>query len=135
MKKKRIIVFSKNLKIGGMEKALLLLLNQLVKDYQVKLVLEENEGILLKQLSQEIELEEYKLSTSSNVMIRKMKNFIKRFFWQIRNYHKYDFSCNYATYSIIGSKLAQIASKNSSLYIHSNYYDVYHHNKKEIDFF
>lgn len=121
-----------------MEKALILLLNNLVKNknYQIKLVLEKKEGCLLEELNSEITVEEYALSTNKNKIIRKISNFSKRVLWNIKNYRKYDFSCNYATYSVIGSRLAQVASKNNALYVHSNYYEALHHKKNKVeDFF
>ena len=51
---KKIIFFSKNLNIGGMEKALVSLLNSLCDNYQVTLVLEEKKGSLLKKLKKNI---------------------------------------------------------------------------------
>lgn len=129
---KRIIFFSKNLKIGGMEKALVNLLNNLIEFYNITLVLEEKEGVLLKDLNENIIVQEYKLSKNKNKYIRKTKNFIKRLCWAILNKNKYDFSCNYATYSVIGSRLAQVSSRNSAFYIHSNYCEVYKDNKKQI---
>ena len=132
---KNIIFFSKNLKIGGMEKALVSLLNALSAYYKVTLVLEKKEGALLDELSSNIKVTEYQLSTSKNIVFRKIINFTKRIIWTIKNKNKYDFSCNYATYSIIGSKLAIISSKNSAFYIHSNYYEMYHGIKKDIDVF
>lgn len=129
---KNIIFFSKNLKIGGMEKSLVSLLNELNAYYKVTLVLEKKEGALLNELSPNIKVTEYQLSTSQNVVFRKIINFTKRIIWTLKNRNKYDFSCNYATYSIIGSKLAIISSKNSAFYIHSNYYEMYHGIKKDI---
>ena len=129
---KNIIFFSKNLKIGGMEKSLVSLLNELNAYYKVTLVLEKKEGALLNELSPNIKVTEYQLSTSQNVVFRKITNFTKRIIWTLKNRNKYDFSCNYATYSIIGSKLAIISSKNSAFYIHSNYYEMYHGIKKDI---
>lgn len=122
---KKIIFFSKNLNIGGMEKALIILLNNLQKTYDVTLVLEEKKGILLNKLNNKINVQEYKVCKSTNILYRKFKNLTKRLIWSIKNANKYDFSCNYATYSIIGSKLAHIASKNSAFYIHSDYYNVF----------
>lgn len=132
---KRIIFFSKNLNIGGMEKSLIVLLNELVKFYDVTIVLEENIGILKHNLDKKIKIREYKVSKCNNVLIRKIINAIKRFIWFIKNKNRYDFSCNYATYSIIGSRLAQIASKNNYLYVHSDYTKVYSTNKETLAFF
>lgn len=115
-----------------MEKALVSLLNELVKNYVITLVLEEKKGVLLEEIDKKICIQEYKLASNGNVFLRKFKNAICRIKWAMKYYHKYDFSCNYATYSIIGSRLAQIASKNSSLYVHSDYYDLYKGNRTKV---
>ena len=129
---KNIVFFSKDLNIGGMEKSLVSLLNELITYYHVTLILEKKEGILLKELSPNIKVLEYHLSTNKNIILRKIVNFIRRLKWALKNRNKYDFSCNYATYSIIGSKLAHLSSRNSAFYIHSNYYEMYHGDKKKI---
>lgn len=136
-KRKQIIFFSKDLNIGGMEKSLITLLNSLNKEkYEITLVLEKKEGQLLSQLDKNIIVKEFQLSKCRNVLFRKFLNFTKRFIWSLKNRNKYDFSCNYATYSIIGSKLALKASKNNAIYIHSNYYNFYNGDaKKIINFF
>lgn len=132
---KKILFFSKNLNIGGMEKALVSLLNSLISDYQITLLLEEKKGILIKELNEKIKIEEYKLNTNKNPIIRKSNNLFKRTMWKIKNFKKYDFACNYATYSIIGTRICQAASKNKALYIHSDYYNVYKQNKEEVQNF
>ncbi len=127
---KKILFISKNLDIGGMEKALILLLNKLVTKYEITLILEEKKGILLPDLDSRIKVEEYKLSSSKNVFVRKCKNLIHKTIWKWQNHNKYDFTCNYATYSLIGSYLARIASTNNALYVHSNYYEAFNHNEE-----
>lgn len=130
--KKSVIFFANNLNIGGMEISLLNLLNCLTKKYDITLVLENIDGVYINKLNSEIKLLEYKVSNNSFVLFRKIINGYKRIMWYLKYHNKYDFSCSYATYSIIGSKLALIASKNNSLYIHSNYYDLYKGDKKSI---
>ncbi len=71
--------------IGGMEKALVNLLNELIKDYDVTLVLESKEGVLLKDLNESINLEEYKISTSKNTLFRNINNGLKRLICSILN--------------------------------------------------
>ncbi|MBR5323042.1 MAG: glycosyltransferase [Clostridia bacterium] len=134
MKKSRIVFFSRDLKIGGMEKALVLLLNSLadLDCYNITLVLEKKEGPLLSKINNNITVREYRLSSIKNVFFRKVSNYLHRLFWTLKNYNRYSFSCNYATYSVIGSRLAQIASKNNSLYIHSDYYNVFDKNEQKM---
>ena len=125
-KMKRLIFFAKHMEIGGLEKALLNLLNSLARyDYQVTLVLEEKRGAFLRELDDRIELREYRLSACPIKPLRRALNLIKRLLWRWKNAGKYDFSCAYCTYSVIGSRLAQYASPNSCLYVHSDYAVMY----------
>ncbi len=133
---KKLLFISKNLEMGGMEKALVTLVNTLVKDYDITLILEDKKGILLNDLDSRINIEIYKLANSKNVFIRKFKNLIHKTFWKLKNKNKYDFSCNYATYSLIGAYLAKVASSNNSLYVHNDYYELFKHNNNYFkDFF
>ena len=66
---KKIIFFSKNLNIGGMEKALVSLLNVLTEYYDITLVLESKTGDLLKYLNGKIKVEEYQLSQNQNILV------------------------------------------------------------------
>lgn len=123
---KKLIFFSKHMGIGGLEKALLNLLNSLDFDqYQVKLVLEEKQGDFLNMLDKRVQVEEYRLSACPFVPLRKLINFTKRWFWVRKNRNQYDFSCSYCTYSVIGSRLSQAASANSCLYVHNDYANIY----------
>lgn len=134
MMKKKIVFFSKNMKIGGMEKALVMLLNSFdFSKYEITLILEEKEGVLLGQLDDRIRVEEYRMSQSTVVPIRKAYNLLHRKLWSLKNRGKYDFSCSYATYSVIGSRLAQIASRNSALYVHSDYYSYFKGDQDQIN--
>lgn len=132
---KEIIFFAHDLSIGGMEKSLLALLNELVKDYKVTLILENKSGVLLPELSKKVILEEFKLSSCKVSVIRKAINFSNRLLWYIKRHNKYDFSCNYATYSRLCSKLALISSRNNSIYVHSNYCGMYNDENKIKDFY
>lgn len=119
---RRLVFFSKNMEIGGMEKALLNLLNRFdFTQYSVTLVLEEKRGALLERLDPAIRVEEYRLSSCGIPLLRKLINFSHRMLWAARRRHTYDFSCAYCTYSIIGSRLAKYAAKNCWLYVHSDY--------------
>lgn len=124
--KKKLIFFAYDFNFGGIEKALINLLDNLnYKKYDVTVVLEKKSGPLIDKVNKNVILKEYKLSTSKLIIWRKLYNFVKRLMWSIKNYKKYDFSCCYATYSLMGSKLSRIASKNSCIYVHSNYKNIY----------
>ena len=119
---KKLIFFSKHMEIGGMEKALLNLLNSLARcDYQITLVLEEKRGPFLRELDSGVRVLEYRLSSCPVKPVRRALNLANRLIWRLKNYRKYDYSCAYCTYSVIGSRLAQYASENSCLYVHSDY--------------
>ena len=133
---KNVIFFANNLCIGGLEKALVNLLNSFdFAEYSVTLVLEECKGELLEELNHNISVKEYKLSKVGFVPVRKCLNFAKRVLWLLRNYRRYDFACDYCTYSVIGSKLARVASDNTCIYIHSDYTKVYKDTEDVVNFF
>lgn len=123
---KKLIFFAYDLNVGGIENALINLLNHIdYSKYDVTLVLEHKKGDFLPRINKNVDIYEYKLSESKNIFYRKLYNFIKRMLWSLKNKNKYDFSCCYATYSLMGSKLSKIASENSCIYVHSNYRNIY----------
>ena len=129
MKKKKILFAAYDLNIGGIEKSLINLLNNMNYDkYNINLILEHVDGIFLNQLNKNVKLVEYKVSVNKKIIIRKIINFLNRIKFIIKNYHKYDFSCCYATYSLPCNKIALISSRNNSIYVHSNYKYVYDKN-------
>lgn len=132
-RRKKDLLFSINdLRVGGIETAIINLLNNIdYKKYNVTLVMEEKTGVLLKNLNKNVKVQELKVSNNKNVIIRKGINFIRKLNFSILNYHKFDFSCCYATYSLSANKIALTASKNNSIYVHSNYKYIY---KKTLEF-
>ena len=107
---KRLIFFANNMQIGGLERALLNLLNALVeKGYLITLVLEKNQGDLLPVLDSRISVQEYRLSRIGFSPLRRAVNLLHRVFWFLRYHNRFDFSCAYCTYSVIGSVLAKYA--------------------------
>ena len=124
--KKKLLFAAYSLDLGGIEKALVNLLNRIdYKKYDVTLVLEKKEGIFLKEVNSNVEILELKVSNSKNIIFRKLINFIRKYKFKKNYQNKFDFSCCYATYSYSSAKLALIASENNSLYIHSNYTNIY----------
>lgn len=126
-RRKKELLFSINdLRVGGIEIAIINLLNNIDhKKYNVTLVMEEKTGVLLKNVNKNVKVQELKVSNNKNVIIRKGINFIRKLNFSILNYHKFDFSCCYATYSLSANKIALTASKNNSIYVHSNYRYIY----------
>ncbi len=127
MTKKRLLFTAYYLDLGGIETALINLLKMLdYEKYEVTLILERKEGIFLSDVPKDVKIEEYRIHDDKNVWIRKIKNRMKLLNWIRKNKNKYDFSACFATYSIPGSILARFASRNNAMWIHSNYYHVYH---------
>lgn len=133
MKKKRLLFTSYYLDLGGIETALVNLLKMLdYNKYEVTLILEKKEGIFLNDVPKEVKVEEYRISSDKNVLLRKIKNRLKLWNFIRKNKNKYDFSACFATYSIPGSILARTSSKNNCMWIHSNYFHVYHQNEEQM---
>ena len=126
-RRKKELLFSINdLRVGGIETAIINLLNNIdYKKYNVTLVMEEKKGVLLKNVNKNVKVQELKVSNNKNVIIRKGINFVRKLNFSILNYHKFDFSCCYATYSLSANKIVLTASKNNSIYVHSNYRYIY----------
>lgn len=133
MEKKKLLFTAYSLEIGGIETALVNLLRRLdYEKYDVTLILEKKEGIFLNQIPDSVEVLEYKICDDKFVLLRKIKNRLKIISWEKKIKNKYDFSCAFATYSIPGSLLALAASKNSTLWMHGNYYVLYDYKEKEM---
>jgi glycosyltransferase involved in cell wall biosynthesis len=134
--KKKILFTAYDLNVGGIEKALVNLLNYLDKDkYDITLILEHKEGPFLKEIPSDIKVEEYKVSNDKNVIKRKLSNRTKLINWIAKNKNKYDFAISFATYSTPGAFLALNGSKRNAIWIHSDYYSLYDHNVKRMDNF
>lgn len=130
---KKLLFAAVNMEVGGIETALLTLLNYLASSQnEITLVLEEAKGIFLKELDKKIKIIEYKPDNSKNVLIRKTKNLIKRIKFILKYKNKFDFSASFATYSNMASFIARTASKNNALWGHADYLELFHNNTKEV---
>ena len=135
---KRLLFSAVSLDIGGIENALVNLLNYLAgtDKYEITLFLEKKEGIFLDKIDKRIQIKEYCPNNSKIFLIRKGMNFIKQTLFKEKYKDKYDFSCAYATYSKPASFVARTASKNSCLWVHSEYMQMFDNNKsKYAEFF
>ena len=134
---KKILFSAYNLDLGGIEKALITLLNFLAeKGYNITLVLEKKEGVFLSKISEKIKIVEYSVSNDKNLIKRKFVNFLAQIKFKLKYNNKFDFSASFATYSIPGSFVARTASKNSALWGHADYLTLFNNNKEEMkDFF
>lgn len=128
---KKILLAAYSLDIGGIEKALVTLANQLQKkEYQVTLVLEKKQGIFLEKINSNIPIIEYRPSESKNRLKRKITNLVKRIHFILRYKNKFDFSACFATYSNVAAFVSRTASTNSCLWGHADYLTLYE-NKEE----
>lgn len=130
-KMKKILFSAYSLEIGGIETALVTLLNSLINKYNITLVLEKKQGDFLKDIDKRIEIITYTPSTNKNTVLRKILNVCKRMFFSLRYKNKYDFAVSFATYSRPGSFVARTASRNNALWIHSDYLATYQGNIEE----
>ncbi len=125
-----------SLDIGGIEKALVNLVNRInQKKYNITIVLEEKKGIFLNKVKDGIIIKEIKVNNSSNILKRKVINFMTKYIYKVFNYKNFDFSCCYATYSYSSSKIALMSSDNSSFYVHNDYRRIYKNIKDFKNFF
>lgn len=129
---KKILFAAHSLEIGGIETALVTLINHLAeKQYDITLVLEKKQGIFLNQINKKIKIIEYSPSYCENKFIAKLKNGINRFKYIIKHKNKYDCSISFATYSLPDSFVARTSSKNSVLWVHNNYLSFFNNNEEE----
>lgn len=122
---KNILFSAYSLDVGGIETALVTLLKYLVKDYNITLVLEQKQGIFLKDLPKEINIITYTPSTFKFIPIRKIINYLKRIKFSLKYKNKFEFAASYATYSLSSSFVSRTASKNNAIWVHNNYMNFY----------
>ena len=96
---KKILFSAYKMDLGGIETALVTLLKSIYNKYEITLVLEEKEGIFLKEIPDNIKIITYKPSKIKNVFFRKVSNFFKQLIFKVKHKNKFDFSACYATYS------------------------------------
>ena len=122
---KKILFSAYSLDVGGIETALVTLLKYLVNDYDITLVLEKKQGVFLEDLPKEIKVITYTPSSLKFKLIRKVINFVKQLSFKLKYKNKFDFSADFATYSMPASFVARTASKNNAVWIHNNYMNFY----------
>ena len=133
---KNILLTSVSFDVGGIETSLINLLNQFdYSKYNVTVILERKEGLLIDQVNENVNLIEIKVSNNKNLIIRKITNLLRKTYFNILNYHNYDCSVCYATYSLSCNKLAKAASRNNLFYIHSDYTNIYKEDNEFYKFF
>ena len=130
---KKLLFSAYSLEVGGIEKALVTLLNKLQeKGYEITLVLEQKEGIFLEELNPQISIITYTPNNNKNVIKRKIINLIKQLKFFIKYKNKFDFSASFATYSNSGAFVARTASRNSALWGHADYLTLFKNNAEDM---
>lgn len=130
---KKLLFAAHSLDIGGIEKALVILANSLQKrGYDITIALEKKQGIFLKEINSNIKIIEYKPDENNNVILRKIKNLIKRIKFIAKYKNKFDFSASFATYSIACSFMSRAASKNTCLWGHADYFTLFNQDEQEM---
>jgi len=122
--KKKIAFFTKNLDIGGIERAVINYVNNIDKTkYDVTLFLEKKEGIYLDSVLENAKVIDVNISSCKNVLKRKIINAYKLLYFSLKYYHKFDFACSFATYLKSGNILAKRFSKNNAIWFHGEYFN------------
>ena len=133
---KKILFSAYSLDFGGIETALVTLLNYLAPKYDITLVLEKKQGVFLDKIPDNVKIDTYEACNIRVSLLRKAINMFKQALFKIKYKNKFDFSACYATYSYPCSFIARVASKNSALWVHNNYLNFYNDDiKKYRDFF
>ena len=130
---KKLLFTAYSLEIGGIEKSLVTLLNTLAKndEYEITLVLEKKCGALLNVINKNIRITQYSPSYNKNKLISKTINALKRIGCILKFKNKYDASFSYATYCKMGAIVAQTASTNCNLWVHSSYLKMFDNNENK----
>ena len=131
---KRLLFAANNLDIGGIERALITLINELCKNenYEITLVLDKKEGLFINDVNSNVKIIEYNSCKIKNTLVRKVINLLKRIKFILKHKNRYDFSASYATYSKMCSFVARVASKNSNLWGHADYMELYNNDKNKV---
>ena len=132
---KKLLFTAYTLEVGGIETALVNLLNNLIDRYDITLVLEKKQGIFLEELNPKIKVIEYLPNANKNPLIRRLINLLKRIKFIIKYKNKFDFAGSFATYSKMGSFCARTASAHNALWVHTDYLAFYENNKEKMESF
>lgn len=120
--KKKILLTNFNMCVGGVERVLINLLNNIdYSKYDVTLYLQFKEGDFLDKVNKNVKVKGYDLSTNKNKIIRKIINGLKYVKILISNYNKYDFAgCFSPPGNIYSAYLVKFGSKNNAIWMHTN---------------
>ena len=134
---KKLFFAANSLDLGGIETALVTLLNRLAEDkeYEITLALERVDGIFFADLDKSIKVIEYHASDYKVIPIRKAINLCNRMKFISKYKNKFDFSACFATYSLPAGFMARVASKNNCLWVHADYKSLLENNEYKVKTF
>lgn len=133
---KKILLSIRDFNIGGIENALISLIQYLLeKEYKITITVEKKTGNFLKDIPNDVKIIEYTPSKVKFKLIRKFINATKRLKFVIRYHNKFDTSVSFATYLKSGSFVARTASKNSILWCHADYLSLFKGDKEKVEEF
>ena len=136
---KSVLIALRDLRIGGIEKSAITLMKFLKEiGYYITLVLEEIKGELLDEIEKSVKsvkIIQFKPSNIKIKIIRKTINLFKQIKFKLKHKNRFDVSISYATYSKPDSYVARQASKNSILWCHANYLELFENNKHDVEKF
>lgn len=131
MKKKKIIFFTKNLDVGGIETSLLNLINNIDDNiYDITLFLDNKKGNFLSKLKKHIKVIEYNNTGTS--ILSSINRRIKNRYWKYKLKNKYDYSFAYYPYISRLNNIALSASKNNYIWVHGNLLGLFNHDKEQV---
>lgn len=134
---KKLFFAANSLDLGGIETALVTLLNRLAneKEYDITLALEKIDGIFFADLNKSIKIIEYHASNYKIKPIRKAINLCNRIKFMSKYKNKFDFSACFATYSLPAGFTARAASRNNCLWVHADYKSLLENNEYKVKTF
>lgn len=121
---RKILISTYNFGLGGIEKSLINLMEKVKSSYDIDVIVQkendfyETNGFIKKK---------YTVSNNKNIFLRKIENMSILLKYYFNKHNKYDVSVSYTTSNKVSALIALISSKNSILWVHSNYY--YYYNK------
>ena len=134
--KKKILLASYDLGVGGIESALVSFIKNINDDTnEITLYLEKKSGLLLNEIPKDVRVRSQKVFSTRFRLLNKMLNLLNKLKFLITNFKEYDCSFCYATYSLSSNFLARYASNNQAIYIHSDYTETYKNNITDINKF
>lgn len=121
---KKIVFCIGNLNVGGIESAAINYIKNIDnKKYDISLFMEQKSGEYLSEVPQHVHIINYNICTIKFSLIRKIVNAGKLLYFTIKYYHKFDFSCCFATSVKSCAILAKNFSYNNALWFHGHYWD------------